>query len=202
MSKVLLYIAVSIDGYIARPDGAVDWLDMAAGDGEDLEMAAGDPEDYGYTPFYESIDSLIMGSKTYEEIMHVLSPDEWPYPGKRSYVLSRHALKSSNPEIVITAQSVTEALSALNAAGAQTIWLLGGGALVASMLAQELIDEIILTIIPVTLGEGLPLFPAQGQPEQKFKLLEAKGYPSGVVQIHYRRQHSPPFDDALKPREI
>lgn len=177
MSCVILYIAASIDGCIARLDGAVDWLDVVAAEGED----------YGYTSFYASIDSVIMGSKTYEEIIHVLSPDEWPYAGKRSVVLTRRALKSSDPQIVISAERPDVALARLKAAGAQRIWLLGGGALVASMLALDLIDEIILSIIPMTLGEGLPLFPALGQTERSFELLETKGYASGLVQIHYRR---------------
>ena len=177
MNSVILYIAASLDGYIARLDGAVDWLDVVAAEGED----------YGYSAFYESIDSVIMGSKTYEEIIQVLSPNEWPYAGKLSYVLSGRGFQNSNPEIVISAQSPAEALAGLNEAGAQRIWLVGGGALAASMLALDLIDEIILSIIPMTLGEGLPLFPSLDQAERGFELLATKGYPSGLVQIHYRR---------------
>ena len=177
MAKVILYIAASIDGYIAREDGAVDWLDVVAGEGED----------YGYGAFYETVDALIMGSNTYEEVL-LLSPGEWSYAGKLSYVLSRRDLTTDNAEIVITADSVEDVVAQLKGDGMETIWLLGGGALTASMLAQDLIDEMILSIIPLTLGTGLPLFPRQGQGERKFELLETKGYGSGVVQVHYRRK--------------
>ena len=177
MAKVILYIAVTIDGYIAREDGAVDWLDMVAVDGED----------YGYAAFYEGVDALIMGSKTYEEVL-LLSPGEWPYTGKLSYVLSRRALTTDNEEIVITSEAVEDVLAQLKGGDMETIWLLGGGVLTASMLALDLIDEMILSIIPLTLGNGLPLFPRQGQGERKFELLETKGYGSGVVQVHYRRK--------------
>ena len=177
MAKVVLYIAASIDGYIAREDGAVDWLDVVAGEGED----------YGYTAFYESVDALIMGSKTYEEVL-ILSPGEWPYAGKLSYVLSQRNLTTDNAEIVITAQPVEDIVAELEADGMETIWLLGGGALVASMLALDLIDEMILSIIPLTLGEGVLLFPRQGQGEREFELLETKGYGVGLVQVRYRRK--------------
>ncbi len=177
MAKVILYIAASIDGYIAREDGAVDWLDVVAAEGED----------YGYTAFYEGVDALIMGSKTYEEVL-LLSPGEWPYAGKLSYVLSQRDLTTDNGEIVITAQPVKDVAAKLKAGGMETIWLLGGGALVASMLALDLIDEMILSIIPLTLGEGVPLFPRQGQGERKFELLETKGYRSGLVQVRYGRK--------------
>jgi dihydrofolate reductase len=175
MSKVILYIATSIDGYIARENGAVDWLDLVHIEGED----------YGYTAFYESLDALIMGSKTYEEVIEVLSPGVWPYAGKLSYVLSRRDLVTDNAEIVISPDGAQNVVAKLKGDGRQRIWLLGGGALTASMLALDLIDEIILSIVPVTLGKGLPLFPRQEQGEKRFKLLETKGYASGLVQIRY-----------------
>jgi dihydrofolate reductase len=175
MAKVILYIAASIDGYIAREDGAVDWLDVVATEGED----------YGYPAFYEGVDALVMGSKTYEEVL-LLSPGVWPYAGKLSYVLSQRNLTTDNAEIVITPQGVEDVLAQLEGHGMETVWLLGGGALAASMLALDLIDELILSIIPVTLGDGLPLFPRQGQGERKFELLQTKGYASGMVQVHYR----------------
>jgi dihydrofolate reductase len=175
MAKVILYIAASIDGYIAREDGGVDWLDVVATEGAD----------YGYTAFYEGVDALIMGSKTYEEVL-LLSPGKWPYVGKLSYVLSRRDLKTDNAEIVITSAGAEEVVAQFKEAGMETVWLLGGGTLTASMLALDLIDELILSIIPVTLGKGLPLFPRQGQGERKFELLETKGYASGLVQLHYR----------------
>jgi len=113
MGKVVLYIAVSIDGYIARDDGTVDWLDVVAAEGED----------YGYTAFYEAVDGLIMGSKTYEEVVLVLSPDEWPYAGKHSYVLSQRDLRTDNPEIVITSEMVEDVVAKMKAGGLEMIWL-------------------------------------------------------------------------------
>ena len=174
MGKVILYIAASIDGYIAREDGAVDWLDMVAMEGED----------YGYTAFYEGVDALIMGSKTYEEVL-ALSPGVWPYVGKLSYVLSRRRLTSENLEIVITAETAEDVVAKLKREGAGRIWLLGGGALTASMLELDLIDEIILSVIPVMLGKGLPLFPRQELGDKKLELVETKGYGSGLGQLHY-----------------
>jgi dihydrofolate reductase len=182
MGKVVLYIAASIDGYIARENGAVDWLDLVAVEGED----------YGYAAFYDSVDALIMGSKTYEEVVQVLSPGSWPYPGKFSHVLSSRQLATGNPEIVVTSQPLEDVVADLQANGKEMIWLVGGGALVAAMLAKDLIDEIMLFIIPLTLGSGLPLFPPTRQEEKSFELVEVKGYQSGVVQVRYRKQQNAP----------
>jgi dihydrofolate reductase len=83
-----------------------------------------------------------------------------------------------------------DVVATLQAKGKETIWLVGGGALVAAMLAQDLIDEIMLFIIPLTLGKGLPLFPPMGQEERNFEMVEVQGYQSGVVQVRYRKQQN------------
>ncbi|MFC1607718.1 dihydrofolate reductase family protein [Candidatus Latescibacterota bacterium] len=174
MGNVILYIAASIDGYIARENGAVDWLDMVEVEGED----------YGYVKFYDTIDSLVMGSTTYEQ---VLGFGDWPYPGKQTYVLTGRALETVNPDITITADPPEKVVADMTASGHENTWLVGGGRLTVSILSLDLVDEIILTIIPVILGNGIRLFPESFAVDRTFELLSTESFPSGLVQLHYRK---------------
>ncbi|MBW4428310.1 MAG: dihydrofolate reductase family protein [Nostoc desertorum CM1-VF14] len=171
--KVTLYIAASLDGYIARSDGGIDWLSFLDTEGED----------YGYTAFYESTDAIVLGSNTYEV---GLGFDEWPYPEKKSFVFTQRNLQSNREDVVFVSEPVEPALANIEAQGYKNIWLVGGGALINSFLQHSLIDEYIISIIPIILGGGIQLFPPPS-PEEKLELINSKQYSTGLLQAHYKR---------------
>jgi dihydrofolate reductase len=174
MSAVILYVAASLDGYIARADGSVDWLSIA----NDEET------DYGYADFFARVDAIAMGSRTYEQ---VLDFDEWPYPDKRVFVFTHRPLESVAYDVTFTDQSPVDFVSGLDSAGVRTLWLAGGGDLVVSFMEHRLVDEYILSIVPIALGDGIPLFKGP-LPEHRLELLESTDYASGLVQLHYRNR--------------
>ncbi|PHJ56893.1 deaminase/reductase [Nostoc linckia z18] len=174
--KVTLYIATSLDGYIARSNGEIDWL----------SMFEAQEEDYGYAAFYQSIDAIVLGSKTYEL---GLSFDQWPYPDKKSFVFTQRHFKCDRNDVVFISDPVNYALSSIEAEGFKNIWLVGGGALINSFLKHSLIDEYIISIIPIILGDGVRLFPPP-TPEEKLEMMNSKQYPSGLIQVHYRQKQN------------
>lgn len=173
MSATLIYyVASSLDGYIARPDGSVDWLD--AFDGHD--------DDHGYSAFYAGIDGLLMGRGTY---LQCLDFGDWPYPDKPAIVLTRaNQLPLASPQVELQHCPPSEALANLESRGCQRIWLVGGGSLAGNCLAADLLDEVIVSIIPHLLGAGIPLF-GIGL-ERRLQLLEQRSFPSGIVQVRYQ----------------
>lgn len=173
MSTTLIYyVAASLDGYIARPDGSVDWLHGYDGSGDD----------HGYGAFYASIDGLLMGRATY---LQCLAFGEWPYPDKPAVVMTRsNHLTQAAPQVELLHCPPSEALEALQTRGCQRVWLVGGGSLAGNFLAAGLLDEVIVSIIPHLLGAGIPLF-SVGL-EQRLQLLEQRSFPSGIVQMRYQ----------------
>lgn len=174
--KIVLYIATSIDGFIARNDGKVDWLDKFTGI----------DEDYGYYDFYDSIDALMMGSNTFREILNF--DVDWPYEGKPAYVVSNSSPESENEDIAAIPNDLDGVLQALKEDNLKKVWLVGGGQLVTSMMSKKMIDEIILSIMPLTLGEGVRLFNSGEVFDTDYELKESKSYKSGVVQLHYAKK--------------
>nr|WP_046180136.1 dihydrofolate reductase family protein [Domibacillus tundrae] len=168
MGKNVLYIAASLDGYIAREDGSVDWLDDVEGDGTDN----------GYLAFYETIDSLLMGRGTYEKVLELT--DDFPYSGKKCYVLSR-TMKGRTEEIVFTDEPLPDVLE--KAEG--TVWIVGGGQVVKECLAYDLLDDVHIAVIPKVLGRGIPLFPPGT--EASFSLVDVERI-GDIVSIHYKRK--------------
>jgi dihydrofolate reductase len=185
MSEIVYYVATSLDGYIATPDGGIAWLAPFEATGED----------YGYAAFYASVDALLLGSRTYEQVV-TFGP--WPYPGKPCWVFSRQSLAPTQPEVTVTAGSPREAAAELEARGIHRAWLVGGGQLAAAFRAEALITEYIVSIIPVILGAGIPLFAAPlpdflGSWEaskilpagEALTLVEEEAFRNGVVQLRY-----------------
>lgn len=172
MAEIILYIAVSLDGYIATKDGGVDWLSIA----EDAR------EDYGYSAFYDSVDALLMGRHTYEQI---LGFGDWPYAGKTSYVMTSRALSCERGDVQFVSNDIAKLVERINATAHQRVWLAGGGQLASHFHQQRLITEYQLFVIPVTLGGGIPLFLAH-QGMQRLELTHSQAYPKGVVELHYR----------------
>ena len=167
--KISIYIATSIDGYIARKDGGLDWLDMSHG---------GD-EDYGFQKLLNSIDALILGRNTYEVVSRF---DEWPYKGKRVIVLS-NTLKEVRKEAELFCGQLTELASILHSEGIKNVWV-DGGITVSKFLEAGLVDDITISIIAVVLGSGIPLFSTMNR-EHKCRLISTQSYPSGLVQLKY-----------------
>lgn len=154
-NNVILYIAMSLDGYIARPDGSVDWLDDVEGEG-----------DNGYSDFYRQVGTVVMGRKTYEEVLKLTN--EFPYAEKPCYVLTR-TYQDNNPQVTFTDEAIETLIQRLQESSDGYVWLVGGGQLVQQFLEKKLINEIELYIIPKLIGEGLPLFP-YGTPPADFEL--------------------------------
>ncbi len=173
--KIILYIAASLDGYIARNNSAVDWLS----DGSDDSNI-----DNGYDRFYQSIDTVVMGRTTYEQVINELSPDVWVYEGKKCYVASTKEWESDNRVEVITGD-ITGFVNNLKKQQGMDIWIVGGGKLIDQFIKHNLIDKYIITIIPTILGDGIPLFLGKN-PEIKLKLIETKNI-GDMVELTYVR---------------
>lgn len=167
--RVILFIACSIDGYIARKDGGIDWLFS--------------DQDYGYTPFRKSYDTVIMGRKTYEQ---VLSFGPYPDADCTTLVLSRSRAGVTDAHARFTDMDVRDIISGVRGQPGKDIWLVGGGEVIREFLAADLVDEIVLSIHPLVLGEGLPLFLPQPA-ERRYETVDAMAYRGGLVQIRYRR---------------
>lgn len=172
-----VFIATSLDGFIARRDGSIDWLMRP-------EYAI-EGEDYGYADFMADISCLVMGRRTFEQ---VLSFPEWPYDGKRLIVMSRSmsAVPQGYEQRAELFSGTPGALVAkLNSEG-ETRAYVDGGQLIQAFLRDDLIDDLTLTRLPILLGQGLPLFGELAH-EQRFKHVETRYFDSGLVQSRYRR---------------
>ena len=146
MPRVIVYIATSQDGFIADENGSVDWLPQTT------EECGG--EDYGYPAFYESIDAIAIGRKTYEQI---LGFGDWPYPGKTSYIFSRSPTKSNHPDIAFVTQNIPDFMKSLEEKKVKRLWMVGGSDLIESFYHEGFIDEFIITKFPKILKKGIPL---------------------------------------------
>lgn len=170
MRQVILFIATSLDGYIARTDGGIDWLFT--------------DQDYGYKAFYSGVDTIIMGRKTYEQVLTVR---EFPYAGKECYVFSRTTARGRDDRIVFLEDDPAELIRRLRSAGGKNIWLVGGSALVRDFALKDLIDTYVISVHPVILGAGIPLF-RPPLPSQQLVLRDTTSFNSGLVQLTYTRK--------------
>ncbi|MGM0836186.1 MAG: dihydrofolate reductase family protein [Bacillota bacterium] len=169
-SRVLFYGAISVDGYLAREDHSLDWLIGTEGE-----------EDTTYQEFYDSIDTIVMGRKTYEQIL-ILSPDEFPYSGKECYVFSR-TMTGSNENVTFINEDVAEFTKSLKSQKGKRIWLVGGGEVLDPALKEKLVDEFIIQIAPSIIGRGISLF-IPGDHENRLKLLDVRRYKQ-FAEMHY-----------------
>ncbi len=172
--KIIVYIATSADGYIARPDGDFSWLNRPSVKG-----------DYGMAKFYKKVDTAIMGRKTYEV---GVKAGQHGYPGLKNYVFSRGARKSEKGNAAHI-QYVNEDIGAfaerLRHARGKHIWLVGGSEIIASFLDSKQIDEFVIHVIPIFIGAGIPLIQAKHRDIAR-RLLKARRFSDGVVRLHYR----------------
>jgi len=165
----VVFLATSLDGFIARADDGLDWL------------ARFEQEEHGYREFLATVDALVIGRRTYEV---VLGFPAWPYAGKRVIVCTHRPASPAHGE-ELWSGSPRALAERLDREGVRRVYL-DGGALISSFLREGLVDELTLNLIPMLLGAGVPLF-AGGLPEVPLRLLEARSFPSGLVQLRYVR---------------
>jgi dihydrofolate reductase len=167
MRKVVLFTAASLDGFIAGPAGEIEWLFT--------------DRDYGFSPFFASADTTLSGYNTYKL---AASFPTFPYPGTTNYVFSRKHQKRDNNPVEFIASDPAEFVSTLKQQSGRTIWLVGGGMLNTALLNSRLIDEMILSVHPIVLGRGIPLF--GGNPRNHtLSLVGTESFTSGLVQLTY-----------------
>ncbi|MGV3489181.1 MAG: dihydrofolate reductase family protein [Tuberibacillus sp.] len=169
--KVVLYIAESLDGYIARKDDELDWLFKVDGDG-----------DNGYGKFYETVDTILLGRRTYDWILGH-EKGNFPYKNKECYVFSRSETQHDNESVQFYNGSLTELIRHLKSQDGKNIWLVGGGDLILSFIKENLIDECRITIAPSIIGNGIPLF-KEGDYELELSLKGMDRY-NQFVELQY-----------------
>lgn len=173
--KLILFIACSLDGFIAETDGGLGWLDMVTTEGED----------YGYSKIVAQTDTFILGRKTYDKVLTFGMP--FPHDDRQTYVITRTA-KTSDNNLHFYNGSLSGLLNTLQASPGKDIHLDGGGELIKAFMQENLIDEYIISIIPTLLGSGIPLFVAGEKPRIDLQLIDTKTFPSGLVQLHYKKK--------------
>jgi dihydrofolate reductase len=171
--NVIVHIAASADGYIARPDGDLEWL-----------TSRPKPRGfYGLTAFMSSIDTKLLGRKTYEASLRMGAK---PVANSRTIVFSRHAPPSHSPlGVEFVNGPIGPFVSRLREEPGKDIWLIGGGELIASFLDEHAIDDLIISIVPVFIGDGIPLI-ARRHRNALLDLQSVERFVGGVVQLHYR----------------
>mgnify|MGYP003296400586 CR=1 FL=1 len=176
MVKVVLYIATTLDGYIARPDGDLDWL---------ISTPFPQEGDYGYADLLTSIENIIMGRLTYSQLIGF--GGGWPYAGFSTYVVTTNKeLKIQSPDTYLLTSQIKDFVSELKGKTEKDIWLIGGGRLVTSFINEGLLDKMIITLIPKIIGEGIPLFPDKPK-ETNWKLSAVKSFDTGLVNLTYEK---------------
>jgi dihydrofolate reductase len=178
--KIIVYIATSADGYIARPDGNVDWLNRP--------RIAGN---YGMGAFMRSIDTILWGRKTYEPVLRMGSKGGGFGSKIKNYVFSHQPPPSPTPDVEFVNKPVGVFAKRLRAMPGKNIWIMGGAGIIASFLDEGEIDEFIIHVIPTFIGEGIPLV----QPRHRnvpLVLKSVRRFTDGVVRLHYivKRQAS------------
>lgn len=177
MKKTIVYIAMSLDGYIADRNGDVDWLQ---GDGSDQNHAG------SYPAFYDSIDTIILGYTTYHQIATQLFPNNWIYQGKKSYVLT-HKNCDNKTDIIFTKQAIPNLIIDLKKATQKDIWICGGANIVNQCIDSDVIDRYCISIIPTILGKGIKLFHTH-EKSHKLRFISTQSY-NGITDLIYEREN-------------
>jgi dihydrofolate reductase len=170
MRKIVLGLGISVDGYIARPDGAVDFLFM--------------PKDYSMAPFFATVDTAIMGRKTFDAALKM--GGSFGGSSMATYVFSHSKPPGERDGLTFVNESPATFVSKLRNRPGKDIWLMGGGELAREFLKADLVDELYIGMVPVLLGEGIPLFPS-GFPQREFSLIENRTFSKGMIALKYKR---------------
>jgi dihydrofolate reductase len=172
MRKIIYCVGTSLDGYIARRDGSLDFLHLR-------------PSNYTMGPFFKTIDLGLMGRKTNEAGVR-MSGGKFESYGLRCYIFSRSLPEGERDGAVFVREEPKRLVEELRKKKGKHIWLIGGGELMREFLKEDLVDELYMAIVPVLVGEGIPLF-AAGFPQREFTLTESKTYSGGLIALKYER---------------
>lgn len=164
---------MSLDGYIAKPNDDLSFLSIVEKEGED----------YGYSDFVSTVDTVILGRKTYDWVMKQVG--EFPHADKNAYIITRTAKPTIGKTVFYTGD-LTDLVIKLKSENGKNIFCDGGAEIVNELLKNDLLDEIIISVIPILVGNGTRLF-KDGRPEQKLKLVNVKTFDTGLTQLHYKR---------------
>lgn len=170
--KVILYIATSLDGYIAKPNDDLGFLSIVEQEGQD----------YGYTDFLKTVDTVIVGRKTYDKVISM--GFDFPHADKDAYIITR----TSRPNIgsvKFYTDDLKSLVAKLKSENGKNIFCDGGAEIVNELLKSNLIDEFIISVIPILVGNGTKLF-KDGRPELKLELVSTKQFDKGLTQLHYK----------------
>ncbi len=187
MGRAQYYCAMSLDGYIAEADDTLDWLTGYEGsfEGDDIEPIKG-----SYDAFYERVGAMVMGSATYEFVLDELT--DWPYAGKPTWVLTSRALpvpEGQDVDVRIGSANVADAYDEMmRAAGDRNLWVVGGGNVASQFADEGLLDDLLVTVVPVVLGTGKPLFDRR-LPGGPMQLIGTRTFDSGMVELRYEIKH-------------
>lgn len=176
MRKISLFIAASLDGYIAKPNDDLSFLKLVEKEGED----------YGYAEFTDTIDTLIIGRKTYDYVVKEIGPSYYDNGQRDVYVITRTERPQSGRTVFYTG-NIAELVRQLKSEQGKNIYCDGGAEVINELLKHDLVDEFIISVIPILLGNGTRLF-KDGRPEQMLECIEVKTFETGLTQLHYKRK--------------
>lgn len=176
MRKLSIFIATSLDGYIAKPNDDLSFLSLAEKEGED----------YGYADFTAGIDTIIIGRKTYDYVLKEVGPSHYDNGQREVYVITRTERPSVGKTTFYTGQ-LADLVQRLKSENGKNIYCDGGAEVIDELLHHDLIDELVISVIPILVGNGTRLF-KDNRPEQVLELVSAQSFDTGVVQLHYKRK--------------
>ncbi|RQO31659.1 dihydrofolate reductase [Taibaiella sp. KBW10] len=176
MPLLTIYIATSLDGYIAQANDDLSFLKLVEKEGED----------YGYAAFTDTIDTIILGRKTYDWVLKEIGPAHYDNGDRKVYVITRTEKPGIGNTTFYTGD-LRELVQQLKSGNGKNIYCDGGAEIINELLQNDLIDEMILSIVPVLLGSGTRLFKS-GRPQQELVLLQVKTFETGLTQLHYKRK--------------
>jgi dihydrofolate reductase len=180
--KVVLYISMSLDGYIATKGNSLEFLSIVEQEGED----------YGYSNFVKSVDTVIIGRKTYDKVIEL--GYEYPHTDKDVFIITRTERPSIGNFKFFTGE-LTQLVKSLKNQSGKNIYCDGGAEIANQLMQNNLVDEYIISVIPILLGDGIKLF-QEGRPKQKIQLVSVDQFDKGLTQLHYKRADK--FSNELK----
>ena len=176
MRKLVIFIATSLDGYIAKPNDDLSFLKLVENEGED----------YGYAEFMANIDTIILGRKTYDYVIKQIGSSHYDNGQRDVYVITRTERPSAGRTIFYT-RNISQLVNRLKSEKGKSIYCDGGAEVINELLKHDLIDEFIISVIPILLGDGTRLF-KDGRPEQTLEFITVKTFETGLTQLHYKRK--------------